>query len=91
MDCRPTVKSDKNTIEFKFPNGELDFNELISNIKLFAKLFEKSKDTNLVNQIINILDEDTKFEMLNNSLFDSITDRNIYKERYKSNKISKRF
>lgn len=84
-------KKDKNTIEFKFPNGELDFNELISNIKLFAKLFEKSKDTNLVNQIINTLDEDSKFELLNNSLFDSVTDRNIYKERYESNKTTKRF
>jgi len=33
----------KNTIEFRMPNGEINFDELILNIMLFAKLMEKSK------------------------------------------------
>ena len=32
----------KNTIEFRMPNGEIEFSELLANIKLFAKLIEMS-------------------------------------------------
>lgn len=41
---------DKNTIEFRMPNGEFDFNELILNIRLFGKLLEVSKK---INDLIN--------------------------------------
>ncbi len=34
----------KNTIEFRAPNGEIDFEELMLNVQLFAKLMEKSKE-----------------------------------------------
>jgi len=33
----------KNTIEFRMPNGEITFSELVLNIQLFAKLMEKAK------------------------------------------------
>lgn len=33
----------KNTIEFRMPNGELEFEELLLNIRLFAKMLEGAK------------------------------------------------
>ena len=39
-------EKEKNTIEFRMPNGEIDFDELILNIILFAKLMEKAKELN---------------------------------------------
>lgn len=34
---------DKNTIEFRMPNGEIEFKEVLLNIRLFAKMLELSK------------------------------------------------
>lgn len=41
---------DKNTIEFRMPNGEFNFDELILNIRLFGKLLEVSKK---INKLLN--------------------------------------
>jgi len=42
----------KHTIEFRMPNGEIEFNELILNIRLFTKLLEVTK------KITKILNKD---------------------------------
>lgn len=49
-------EKEKNTIEFRMPNGEINFNELILNILLFAKIMEKAKElNNLLNSKTNNL------------------------------------
>lgn len=49
-------EKEKNTIEFRMPNGEINFNELILNILLFAKIMEKAKELNsLLNSKTNNL------------------------------------
>jgi len=35
--------SNKNTIEFRMPNGEINFLEIVLNIRLFVKMLERSK------------------------------------------------
>jgi len=40
----------KNTIEFRMPNGEINFQEIILNIRLFAKMMENAK---IINQLLN--------------------------------------
>jgi len=42
--------TDKHTLEFRMPNGEIKFTELILNIRLFTKLLEKSKQ---ISDILN--------------------------------------
>ena len=85
---------EKNTIEFRFPNGELDFNEIIHNVKLFAKLFEVSKEItytrdkkllSLYRDIISSYDMDMQIENLLNLLFDNDLDKEFYMDRYEQN------
>ena len=85
---------EKNTIEFRFPNGELDFNEIIHNIKLFAKLFEVSKEItytkdkrllSLYRDIISSYDMDMQIENLLDLLFDNDLDKEFYMDRYEQN------
>jgi len=45
---------DKNTVEFRMPNGEIEFREIVLNIKLFAKLFEVSKRINNIMKKMNV-------------------------------------
>lgn len=86
---------DKNTIEFRMANGEIDFKELIANINLFAKLIQISHDLNtfdnsnfkikLAKKIGEEHNEERRFEILINLLFDTEEERKIYRERYDSN------
>ena len=85
---------EKNTIEFRFPNGELDFNEIIHNVKLFAKLFEVSKEItytrdkkllSLYRDIISSYDMDMQIENLLDLLFDNDLDKEFYMDRYEKN------
>ena len=85
---------EKNTIEFRFPNGELDFNEIIHNVKLFAKLFEVSKEItytrdkkllSLYRDVISSYDMDMQIENLLNLLFDNDLDKEFYMDRYEQN------
>ncbi|MCI5522265.1 MAG: amidoligase family protein [Tenericutes bacterium] len=85
---------EKNTIEFRFPNGELDFNEIIHNIKLFAKLFEVSKEItytrdkkllSLYRDIISSYDMYMQIENLLDLLFDNDLDKEFYMDRYEQN------
>ena len=85
---------EKNTIEFRFPNGELDFNEIIHNVKLFAKLFEVSKEItytrdkkllSLYRDIISSYDMYMQIEDLLDLLFDNDLDKEFYMDRYEQN------
>lgn len=85
---------EKNTIEFRFPNGELDFNEIIHNVKLFAKLFEVSKEVTYTNDrrllslyrnIISTDDMEMQIEDLLDLLFDNDSDKEFYMDRYEQN------
>ena len=67
------VGTRKNTIEFRMPNGELNYNEVIENIRLFGKIFMAVK---------NILN-DYNYRMLYEELFkvESIEEKyNIFTE-----------
>lgn len=85
---------EKNTIEFRFPNGELDFNEIIHNVKLFAKLFEVSKEItytrdkkllSLYRDVISSYDMDMQIVNLLDLLFDNDLDKEFYMDRYEQN------
>lgn len=85
---------EKNTIEFRMPNGEIDFNELLANITLFVKLISVSHDINMLDnnykwfiakRIGSEKNEQKRLELLLSLLFDSEKEKRIYKERYVSN------
>lgn len=88
---------DKNTIEFRMPNGEINFDELLLNVKLFGRLIEMSHklndldDNNIIKKtalmIGNTKKEKDRLELLLNILFDNEEERKLYRERYFSNKI----
>ena len=85
----------KNTIEFRMPNGEIEFTELLSNIKLFARLIEMSHKlvqmdkTDIIKQkalkLSSTKDELEKLNLLLEILFPNPSDRIIYLKRYKTN------
>lgn len=66
----------KHTLEFRMPNGEFDFNELLLNIRLFVKLLEKSKRIVDIFNKNRLLDEDIK-EL---KLYQLIINENIIEE-----------
>ncbi len=75
----------KNTIEFRIPNGEIDYNELINNVRLFAKLLESIKKYN-ISDISDIKQSDrNKLKILMDMLFYNSEYRSIYEERYDEN------
>lgn len=86
----------KNTIEFRMPNGEIEFPELLANIKLFARLIEmshklvdmpKTDITKLKAQkLCYIKNDEEKLNLFLEILFPNIVDRQIYINRYKKNK-----
>lgn len=86
---------DKNTIEFRMANGEIDFKELLANINLFAKLIQISHDLNtfdnnnfkikLAKKIGEEPNEERRFELLLTLLFDTEEEKEIYRERYECN------
>lgn len=86
----------KQTIEFRMPNGEIEFSELLANIKLFAKLIEmshklvdmpKTDITKLKAQkLCYIKNDEEKLNCFLEILFSNQKDREIYINRYKKNK-----
>ena len=87
----------KKTIEFRMPNGEIEFDELILNIKLFTKLIQKAHD--LVNanasnetkiqalRLSEKMKEEDRLEIFLSILFDTEEEKNVYRRRYKTNKL----
>jgi len=72
------VFEDKNTIEFRMPNGEIEFNEVILNIRLFAKLMEIAKKLTKIMGQDNISCEEKEFLMIYKSILSY--DRNNYEK-----------
>lgn len=85
----------KNTLEFRIPNAEIEFKELISNIRLFAAILMVSKkittapsqkDIYLYNKIINgCLTSEQKLSTLLHLLPISNEEKEVYTERYNIN------
>lgn len=85
----------KKTIEFRMPNGEIEFEELFSNIKLFTKLVQTAHEianTDMKNErklqalhLSENMPEKERLEIFLNILFDSEEDKQIYRNRYNSN------
>lgn len=86
----------KNTIEFRFPNGEINYEEVLLNITLIIKLCMAAKKYAYINKFdeaytpINLLQsdlsKDTRKNILLKMLFEN--DENlieIYNERYEAN------
>ena len=90
-------KPNKNTIEFRMANGEIDFDELLANINLFAKLIQVSHDLNTLDKdderikiaksICTIKDELEKLKAFLDLLFDNEELKQIYYERYITNTL----
>lgn len=88
-------KKSKHTIEFRMPNGEINFDELLSNIKLFTKLVQvshnlammdsSSEKRKLLSLLSNQIKEKDRLEILLNILFDKEEERDIYRKRYNHN------
>lgn len=86
----------KETIEFRMPNGEINFDELLLNIKLFSRLIEMSHKLNEMDdsneikakamKLSNIEDEKQRLQILLDILFDDEEEKEKYKARYYSNK-----
>lgn len=85
----------KDTIEFRYPNGEIDYEEIKANIVLLVMLANKAKvfthmnsnDTrwDKIKELENIKDDDIKVEVLLDLLFEDNPYKEIYIERYKEN------
>lgn len=85
----------KKTIEFRMPNGEIEFEELLLNIKLFTKLVQTAhelansdiKDERKLQalRLSEHMKEKDRLEIFLNILFDSEKDKQIYRKRYSSN------
>ena len=90
-------KPNKNTIEFRMANGEIDFDELLANINLFAKLIQVSHELNTLDKdderikiaksICTIKDELEKLKAFLDLLFDNEELKQIYYERYVTNTL----
>ena len=88
-------KPKKNTIEFRMPNGEIDFFEVKANILLFCRLLEASKKLvhsdieikELYDSLFNEVNQDKRFEIMLKLLFPNENERSIYIERYRKNKL----
>ena len=87
----------KNTIEFRFPNGEINYEEVLLNITLIIKLLLACKKYAYINEYdekytpIKLLQSDLSKDSRKNVLFkilfeDDETLNNLYNERYESNK-----
>ena len=78
-------------------NGEIDFDELLANINLFAKLIQVSHDLNTLDKdderikiaksICTIKDELKKLKAFLDLLFDNEELKQIYYERYITNTL----
>ena len=93
LNLRNITSKDKETIEFRMPNGEIDFNELLANIKLFAKIVQKSHELNQTKEkdleielLSKKINEKLRLELLLDILFDNETEKQVYVDRYRANK-----
>lgn len=85
----------KQTIEFRMPNGEIDFTELLANIKLFSRLIEMSHKLNYLEKtdpikvkafLIGETKSDIeKLNLLLDILFTTESEKQIYIDRYTKN------
>lgn len=85
----------KQTIEFRMPNGEIDFTELLANIKLFSRLIEMSHKLNYLEktdpikvkafQIGETKSDIEKLNLLLDILFTTESEKQIYIDRYTKN------
>lgn len=83
------------TNEFRMPNGEIEFEELLYNIKLFAKLIQTAHELANINEpdskrkMIKLLSfqmpEQYRLEILLNILFENEDEKVPYHNRYYSN------
>lgn len=80
------VHQDTNTIEFRIPNGSLQFEVWMQNIKFLARLMMISKkfDQQLLDEIDKIDGEELKFKFLLDLLFSS-KEQEVYLKRYQVN------
>lgn len=85
----------KQTIEFRMPNGEIEFSELLANIKLFSRLIEISHKLNYLEKtdpikvkaflIWETKSEIEKLNLLLDILFTTESEKQIYIDRYTKN------
>ena len=89
------INTNIRTIEFRIPNGEINFYELFCNIKLFVHLIQVSckipyldendkRNSDLALLRKNITEEE-KLELLLDILFTDESDKMIYRNRYYKN------
>lgn len=90
---------DKNTVEFRVPNGTLEYNVSMENLLLYSSLFEKSKYIynfhEYQREINRLLSEEIrsykKIEILMNILFGKQDElKDIYYKRYDENRSDPR-
>ncbi|MDD5865949.1 MAG: amidoligase family protein [bacterium] len=92
------LNKNKNTIEFRFPNGEINYDEVLLNITLIIKLVMVSKKYAYINEFderyipIKLLEDisidiETRKNILLKLLFEDNEELiNLYNERFESNK-----
>lgn len=80
----------KNTVEFRCPNGELDYNEILLNIILYLKLIDASKkgiSKDEINFFVSEkVNEESKKDVLLNLLFEDNSQMiELFNKRYETN------
>lgn len=88
----------KNTIEFRFPNGEINYDEVLLNVTLIIKLCMAAKKYAYINEydekylpvklLQSDLNKDARKNILLKMLFEDDENlKSLYNERYESNNI----
>ena len=86
----------KNTIEFRFPNGEINYDEVLLNVTLIIKLCMAAKKYAYINEYdekylpVKLLQSDINKDARKNILLKMLFEKdknliNLYNERYESN------
>ena len=86
----------KNTIEFRFPNGEINYDEVLLNVTLIIKLCMTAKKYAYINEYdekylpVKLLQSDINKDARKNILLKMLFEKdknliNLYNERYESN------
>lgn len=86
------------TIEFRVPNGEIDYYELMANIRFILRLVQKSREFSslsedyeikiMLDRLKEAINLEEKLEILLDLLFDKEEEKDIYRERYYNNASS---
>lgn len=95
INLQNALSKDKNTIEFRIPNGEIDFEEINYNIIFFTRLIYLAKtlttckiDERTMQKIISLSDNlplSDKRDILLDLMFSEIDLKNVYFDRFESN------